>query len=112
MVKPRSNLSKDVNKELSVSLLSYLSLREGNRRVRVGGGSNLEASGLVVERNFAEFFDEWARGVFGKRHEPGLWVRGHGEVALERSSAVSGADPGAEDEGVAAVEGGGWLDDD
>jgi hypothetical protein len=37
---------------------------------------------------------------------------GHGEVALERSSTVSGAYPGVEDEGVAAVEGDGWLDDD
>jgi hypothetical protein len=31
---------------------------------------------------------------------------------LERSSAVSSADPGAEDEDVAAVEGDGWLDED
>jgi hypothetical protein len=31
---------------------------------------------------------------------------------LERSSAVSSADPGAEDEGVATVEGDGWLDVD
>jgi hypothetical protein len=31
---------------------------------------------------------------------------------LEGSSAVSGADPGAEDEGVAALEGDGWLDED
>jgi hypothetical protein len=31
---------------------------------------------------------------------------------LEGSSAVSGADPGSEDEGVAAVEGDGWLDVD
>jgi hypothetical protein len=36
----------------------------------------------------------------------------YGEVALEGPSAVSGADPGAEDEGVAAIEGDGWLDDD
>jgi hypothetical protein len=28
---------------------------------------------------------------------------------LEGSSAISSADPGAEDEGVAAVEGDGWL---
>jgi hypothetical protein len=28
---------------------------------------------------------------------------------LERSSSVSSADPGAEDEGVAAVEGDSWL---
>jgi hypothetical protein len=34
------------------------------------------------------------------------------EAALERSSAVSGADLGAEDEGVAAVEGDGWFDVD
>jgi hypothetical protein len=31
---------------------------------------------------------------------------------LEGSSVVSRADPGAEDEGVAAVEGDGWLDAD
>jgi hypothetical protein len=31
---------------------------------------------------------------------------------LEGSSAVSSADLGAEDEGVAAVEGDGWLDVD
>jgi hypothetical protein len=31
---------------------------------------------------------------------------------LEGSSAVSGADPGAEDEGVTAFEGDGWLDED
>jgi hypothetical protein len=31
---------------------------------------------------------------------------------LEGSSAVSSANPGAEDEGVTAVEGGGWLDVD
>jgi hypothetical protein len=31
---------------------------------------------------------------------------------LEGSSAVSGADPGAEVEGVAALEGDGWLDGD
>jgi hypothetical protein len=31
---------------------------------------------------------------------------------LERSNAVSGANPGPEDEGVAAVEGDGWLDAD
>jgi hypothetical protein len=33
-------------------------------------------------------------------------------VALEGSSAVSSADPGAEDEGVTAVEGDGLLDVD
>jgi hypothetical protein len=31
---------------------------------------------------------------------------------LEGSSAVSGADPGAEDEGVAVLEGDSWLDED
>jgi hypothetical protein len=31
---------------------------------------------------------------------------------LEGSGAVSSADPGTEDEGVAAVEGDGWLDVD
>jgi hypothetical protein len=31
---------------------------------------------------------------------------------LEGSGAVSSADPGAEDEGVAALEGDGWLDVD
>jgi hypothetical protein len=39
-------------------------------------------------------------------HESDLRVRGHGEVALERSGTVSGADSRVEDEGVAAVEGG------
>jgi hypothetical protein len=31
---------------------------------------------------------------------------------LEGSGAVSSADPGAEDKGVATVEGDGWLDED
>jgi hypothetical protein len=31
---------------------------------------------------------------------------------LEGSRAVGSADPSAEDEGVAAVEGDGWLDED
>jgi hypothetical protein len=67
---------------------------------------------LVEKRNFAEFSGEFAHDYFGKRHEAGLRVGRHGEAALERSSAVSSADPGAEDEGVAAVEGDGWLDVD
>jgi hypothetical protein len=67
---------------------------------------------LVEERNFAEFAGEFARDYFGKCHEPSLRVGWHGEAALERSSTVSSADPGAEDEGVAAVEGDGWLDVD
>jgi hypothetical protein len=33
-------------------------------------------------------------------------------VALEGPNAVSNADQGTEDEGVTAVESGGWLDDD
>jgi hypothetical protein len=67
---------------------------------------------LVEEQNFTEFSGEIARDYFGKRHEPGLRVGRHGEVALEGSGAVSSADSGAEDEGVAAVEGNSWLDED
>jgi hypothetical protein len=67
---------------------------------------------LVVERNFTEFSGEIACDYFRKRHEPSLRVGRHGEAALEGSSAVSSADPGAEDEGVAAVESDGWLDED
>jgi hypothetical protein len=67
---------------------------------------------FVVERNFAELSDEIARDYFGKRHAPSLRVGRHGEAALEGSSAVSSADPGAEDEGVAAVESDCWLDED
>jgi hypothetical protein len=67
---------------------------------------------LVVEQNFAEFPGEIARDYFGKCHEPSLRVGRHGEVALEGSSTVGCADPEAEDEGVAAVEGDGWLDED
>jgi hypothetical protein len=67
---------------------------------------------LVVERNFAEFSGEIARDYFGKRHEPGFQVGRHGEAALEGPDAVSSADPGAEDKGVAAVEGDSWLDED
>jgi hypothetical protein len=67
---------------------------------------------LVEERNFAEFAGEFARDYFGKRHEASLRVGRRGEAVLEGSSAVSGADPGAEDEGVAALEDDGWLDED
>jgi hypothetical protein len=67
---------------------------------------------LVVEQNFAESSDEIARDYFGKRHEASLQVGRHGEAALEGSGAVSSADPGTEDEGVAAVEGDSWLDED
>jgi hypothetical protein len=67
---------------------------------------------LVEERNFAQLAGEFACDYLGKHHEAGLRVGRHGKAMLERSSAVSGADPGAEDEGVAAVEGDGWLDVD
>jgi hypothetical protein len=67
---------------------------------------------LVEKRNFGELAGEFTRDYFGRRHEAGLWVGQHGEAALERPSAVSSAGPGAEDEGVAAVEGDGWLDVD
>jgi hypothetical protein len=67
---------------------------------------------LDKKRNFAELDGEFARDYFWKRHEAGLRVGRHGEAVLERSSAVSSADPGAEDEGVAAVENDSWLDVD
>jgi hypothetical protein len=67
---------------------------------------------LVEKRNFAELAGEFARDYFRKRHDAGLRVGRHGEAALERSSAVSSADPSAEDEGVATVEGDSWLDVD
>jgi hypothetical protein len=67
---------------------------------------------LVEKQNFAELAGEFARDYFRKRHEAGLRVGRHGEAAVERSSAVSSADPGTEDEGVAAVEGDSWLDVD
>jgi hypothetical protein len=67
---------------------------------------------LIVERNFAEFSSEIARDNFGKCHEPDLRAGRHGEAALERSGTVRSANPGAEDEGVVAVEGDGWLDED
>jgi hypothetical protein len=67
---------------------------------------------MVEERNFAEFASEFARDNFWKHHETGLRVGRHGEAALEGSRAVSSADPGAEHEGVAAVEGDGWLEVD
>jgi hypothetical protein len=67
---------------------------------------------LVVERNFTKFSGEITRDYVGKCHEPGLRVGHHGEAALEGSGAVRSANPRAEDEGVAAVEGNGWLDED
>jgi hypothetical protein len=67
---------------------------------------------MVEERNFAELAGEFACDNFWKRHEAGLRVGRHGEAALERSRAVSSADPSAENEGVAVVEGDGWLEVD
>jgi hypothetical protein len=67
---------------------------------------------VVEERNFAELAGEFACDNFCERHEAGLRVGRHGEAALEGSHAVSSADPGAEHEGVAAVEGDGWLEVD
>jgi hypothetical protein len=67
---------------------------------------------LVEKRNFAELAGEFARDYFGNRHEAGLRVGRHGEAALEGPGAVSSADPGTEDEVVAAVEGDGRLDVD
>jgi hypothetical protein len=67
---------------------------------------------LVEERDFTEFSGELARDYFGKRHEPSARVGSHGEAALESSGAVSGAHPGPEDEGVAAVESDDWLGGD
>jgi hypothetical protein len=67
---------------------------------------------MVEERNFAELAGEFSCDNFWKRHEAGLRVGRHGEATLEGSHAVSSADLGAEDEGVAAVEGDGWLEVD
>jgi hypothetical protein len=67
---------------------------------------------LVEKRNFAELAGEFTRDYLGKCHKAGLRVGQHGKAALEVSITVSGADPGVEDEGVAAVEGDGWLDAD
>jgi hypothetical protein len=67
---------------------------------------------MVEKRNFAELAGEFASDNFKKRHEVGLRVGLHGEAAVEGSRAVSSADPSAENEGVAAVEGDGWLEVD
>jgi hypothetical protein len=67
---------------------------------------------MVEKRNFAELAGEFTRDNFRKRHEAGLRVGRHGEAALEGSRAASSANPSAENEGVAAVEGDGWLDVD
>jgi hypothetical protein len=67
---------------------------------------------VVEERNFAELAGEFAYDNFRERHKAGLRVGQHGEAALERPRAVSCADPSAENEGVATVEGDGWLEVD
>jgi hypothetical protein len=67
---------------------------------------------VVEERNFAELAGEFACDNLWKCHEAGLRVGRHGEAALEGSRAVGSADPGAKHEGVAAVEGDGWLEVD
>jgi hypothetical protein len=67
---------------------------------------------LVEKKNFAKLASEFACDNFRKRHEAGLRVVWNGEAALERSRAVSSADPSAENEGVAAVEGDGRLEVD
>jgi hypothetical protein len=67
---------------------------------------------LVVEQNFAEFSGEFACDHFGRHHEPSARVGSYGEAVLERPGAVSSANPGPEDEGVAAIESNGGLDGD
>jgi hypothetical protein len=67
---------------------------------------------MVEKRNFAELVGEFASDNFRKRHEAGLRVGLHGEAAVEGSRVVSSADSSAENEGVAAVEGDGWLEVD
>jgi hypothetical protein len=67
---------------------------------------------MVEKRNFAELAGKFASDNFRKRHEVGLRVGLHGEAAVEGSRAVSSADPSAENEGVAAVEGDDWLEVD
>jgi hypothetical protein len=67
---------------------------------------------MVEERNFAELVGEFACDNFRKRHEASLRVGQHGEAAVEGSRAVCSADQSAENKGVAAVEGDGWLEVD
>jgi hypothetical protein len=50
----------------------------------------------IEERNFAELAGEFACDNFWKHHKAGLRVGRHGEAALERSRAVSSADPNAD----------------
>jgi hypothetical protein len=67
---------------------------------------------MVEEQNFAELAGEFACDNFWKRHKAGLQVGRHSEAALEGPRAISSADPSAENEGVAAVEGDVWLEVD
>jgi hypothetical protein len=67
---------------------------------------------MVEERNFAELAGELPRDNFWKRHEAGFRVGRHGEAALEGPRAISSANPSAENEGVATVEGDGCLEVD
>jgi hypothetical protein len=67
---------------------------------------------MVEERNFAKLAGEFAYDNFRKRQETGLRVGRHGEAALEGSRAASSAYPSAQNEGVAAVDGDGWLEVD
>jgi hypothetical protein len=67
---------------------------------------------MVEEQNFAELAGEFACDNFWEHHEASLRVGRHGEAALEGSRAVSSADPSAENEGVAAVEGDSCLEVD
>jgi hypothetical protein len=67
---------------------------------------------MLEERNFAELVGEFACDNFRERQKAGLRVGRHGEAVLEGSRTVSSADPSAENEGVPAVEGDGWLEVD
>jgi hypothetical protein len=67
---------------------------------------------MVEERNFAELAGDFACDNFRERHEAGLRVGRHGEATLEGSRTVGSAHPSAKNEGVAAVEGDGWLEVD
>jgi hypothetical protein len=67
---------------------------------------------MVEERNFAELAGGLPCDDFWKRHEASLRVGLHGEAALEGPRAISSVDPSTENEGVAAVEGDGWLEVD
>jgi hypothetical protein len=81
---------------------------EGNgvlRLVEEGGRSLLRGEDLVplslaLAVGLAELAGEFACDNFRKRHKAGLRVERHGEAALERSRAVSSADPSVEHEKV------------